>query len=481
MENVQSVRITEFNESSPDTFLGMHVKGGRTEVRCYLPWAKRAWLIQNGKEREMRNEGGGLFFAIAENAEYKIRWEDSSGCTVTTHDPYSFPPELSEFDTYLFHRGELLVSYETFGAHIRTRNGVKGVRFVVWAPNAVAVSVVGEFNRWMEGAHPMINVRNSGIWELFIPEVGEEELYKFAVKGPDGRVVQHTDPYAFRTELRPRTAAIVCEPRHEWHDSEWMRSRGAWSERPISIYEVHLGSWKRRPDGSFMEYTEVADELIEYVASQGFTHIELMPLMEHPLDESWGYQVINYFAPTARYGTPSQLMEFIDKCHMKGIGVILDWVPAHFPDDMYGLSMYDGTHLYDHLDWRKGKHPDWGTDIFNFGRYEVRNFLLSSALFWLDIYHADGLRIDAVSSMLYLDYSRKPGEWVPNQYGGRENLEAIAFLRMLNDKVHELYPGAITIAEESTAWPGITQRTEAGGLGFDFKWNMGWMHDTLEY
>jgi len=465
---------------------GAVVEGERIRVNVCIPYALKCSISTRHGDIELRRDGDaftGIFDKDEIELPYLMHITDDRGQICSLHDAYCFKPELSDFDIYLFKKGELMLSYETFGAHIRKREGVSGVRFVVWAPNARNVSVVGNFNRWSPEVHRMFNVSDSGIWELFVPDIGEGELYKFAVTNAQGEIRFHTDPYAFYTELRPRTASIVRSLAFNWTDDEWMCMRNMinWRRAPISIYEVHLGSWKRRQDGSFMNYSELANELIPYVKSLGFTHIELLPIMEHPLDQSWGYQTVNYYAPTSRYGTPQQLMDFINRCHMNGIGVILDWSPAHFPDDDYGLSMYDGTHLYDHMDWRRGKHPDWGTNIFNYGRYEVRNFLISSALFWLDKYHADGIRIDAVSSMLYLDYSRKPGEWIPNRYGGNQNLEAIEFLRMLNSRIHEMHPGSITIAEESTAWPGVTLPVHSGGLGFDFKWNMGWMHDTLEY
>ncbi len=485
--NSNSRNVEHFEEADPYAILGYD--GGSGTMRCFLPLARRAWVeAEDGSklaDLEKVSEAG-YFTAEMGRPEghYSIAFADASGYVDRKRDPYQFPPSLSEYEIYLFRKGELLKSYETLGAHPVTREGVRGTRFVVWAPNASAVSVVGNFNHWTAGAHPMGNVQSSGIWELFIPDVGVDEIYKFAIRSSlDGSVRVKTDPYAYRTEMRPRTGSVVADLSFSWTDDAWMAQRGKGDAvaSPVSVYEVHLGSWRRNQDGSFMNYREVGRQLIEYAVRLGFTHIELMPVMEHPLDASWGYQVVNYYSPTSRYGLPSDFMWFVNECHRKGLGVILDWVPAHFPDDEFGLSSYDGTHLFDHQDPRKGRHPDWGTNVFNYGRNEVRNFLLSNALFWLGCYHADGLRIDAVTSMLYLDYSRKEGEWIPNQYGGRENLEAIEFIRSLNRAVHELFPGALTIAEESTAWGGVTSRTEYGGLGFDFKWNMGWMHDTLEY
>ncbi|WP_393971591.1 1,4-alpha-glucan branching protein GlgB [Oxyplasma meridianum] len=484
-------QIRDMDCDNPFQYLGPHTASdGKVIIRAYLPIAKRSWVIfsNDGTKIEMKMERDRFFFLETSDKKmsggYRIAYSDESGYVNTSEDPYAFQPSLSEFDLYLFKKGELYKSYETMGSHIITINGVKGVRFIVWAPNARSVSVVGNFNHWTQGMHPMANVSQSGLWELFVPGLGENELYKFAIKSKmGGDVSERTDPYAFYTEKRPRTASIVTSLDHSWNDQGWVdgRDKQSYREMPMAIYEVHLGSWKRGPYNTFLNYREIADHLVEYVKKMGFTHIEIMPITEYPLDESWGYQVVNYYAPTSRYGDVHDFMYFMEKFHENGIGVILDWVPAHFPDDRYGLSMYDGTHLYDHADPRMGKHPDWGTRIFNYGRNEVRNFLISSALFWIDKYHVDGIRIDAVSSMLYLDYSRKPGEWIPNRYGGRENLEAIAFIRELNTKIHEYFPGIVSVAEESTAWGGVTSPVELGGLGFDYKWNMGWMHDTLGF
>ena len=484
-------QIRDMDCEDPFQYLGPHTESkGKTTVRAYLPIAKRSWVLFSANEpkMEMKREKDGFFYLEADEEKvsggYRISYEDESGYVQISEDPYAFRPSLSDFDLYLFKKGELYKSYETMGSHITAINGVNGVRFIVWAPNARSVSVVGNFNHWTRGMHPMANVRLSGLWELFIPGIKENELYKFAIKSKvDGNVGERTDPYAFYTEKRPRTASIVTSLEHTWKDEKWVhgRDKQAYRNSPMAIYEVHLGSWKRGPYNTFLNYRNIADELVHYVKDMGFTHIEIMPVTEYPLDESWGYQVVNYYAPTSRYGDVQDFMYFVEKFHENGIGIILDWVPAHFPDDSYGLSMYDGTHLYDHADPRMGTHPDWGTRIFNYGRNEVRNFLISSALFWIDKYHIDGIRIDAVSSMLYLDYSRKQGEWIPNRYGGRENLEAIAFLKELNSKMHEYFPGILSVAEESTAWGGVTSPVELGGLGFDYKWNMGWMHDTLEF
>lgn len=395
---------------------------------------------------------------------------------------------LTDFDLHLIREGTHYKNYEKLGAHVLEIDGVKGVYFAVWAPNARRVSVIGEFNHWDGRRHPMKLLGDSGVWEIFIPGLDEGELYKFEVKSKyRGYKEQKIDPFAFFFEVRPKSAAIVynIENKHQWQDAEWMESRRKknWFESPVAIYEVHLGSWMRVPEegNRFLTYRELADKLIPYVKELGFTHIELLPISEHPLDASWGYQTIGYFAPTSRFGRPEDFMHFVDKCHQNEIGVIMDWVPAHFPKDAHGLGYFDGTCLYEHEDPRKGEHRDWGTLIFNYGRNEVRNYLIANALFWLDKYHIDGLRVDAVASMLYLDYSREPGDWIPNIYGGNENLEAIDFLKRFNEVVHQYHPGVLTIAEESTAWTGVSRPTYLGGLGFSMKWNMGWMHDTLEY
>ena len=394
---------------------------------------------------------------------------------------------LSDFDLYLIGEGTHYKSYEKLGAHIRKIKGKSGVHFAVWAPNAETVSVIGDFNKWNKKRHPMRLSGNSGIWELFIPGIGEGEIYKFWVKSKFNNYAEEkADPYGFYFEVRPKSASIVADiNKHKWTDNAWMTQRQGknWLESPVSIYEVHFGSWVRMAEENnrLLTYRELAQNLIPYVKEMGYTHIELMPVMEHPLDESWGYQVIGYFAPTSRFGTPEDFMYFVDQCHLNNIGVILDWVPAHFPKDPHGLASFDGTCLYEHADPRKGEHRDWGTLIFNYGRNEVSNFLISNVLFWLEKYHIDGLRLDAVASMLYLDYSRQPGDWLPNIHGGNENLEAIAFLKKFNEVVHQQHPGVLTIAEESTAWTMVSRPTYLGGLGFSLKWNMGWMHDTLVY
>jgi len=394
---------------------------------------------------------------------------------------------LSDYDIHLLAEGTHYHSYDRLGAHVTERSGVRGAQFTVWAPNAQRVSVVGDFNNWDESSNPLASVGESGCWSGFVEGVVSGANYKYAVySNYNGYAAMKVDPYAFHFETPPRSASVVWDLEgYQWNDSDWMANRRAHQghDRPISIYEVHLGSWMRKPEegGRWLTYREVAEKLVSYVSDMGFTHVEFLPLTEHPFSGSWGYQSIGYFAPTSRFGTPQDLMYLIDQLHQAGIGVLMDWVPGHFPTDGHGLAYFDGTHLYEHADQRQGYHPDWGTYIFNFGRREVANFLVSSALFWLDKYHIDGLRVDAVASMLYLDYSRAEGQWVPNIYGGRENLEAIHFLKRLNEIVYSRYPDLMMVAEESTAWPMVSRPTSAGGLGFGYKWNMGWMHDILSY
>jgi 1,4-alpha-glucan branching enzyme len=416
---------------------------------------------------------------------YRLRIRYRSGTELTKHDPYFFAPQLSDFDLYLFGEGNHYTIYHKLGAHPATLDGLAGTHFAVWAPNAARVSVVGPFNLWDGRKHALQARASSGIWELFIPDIGPGTAYKFEIRTKDGRTILKADPYGFAMQLRPDNCSVVTSLEgHAWADAAWMHSRPVNPlAQAISIYEVHPGSWRRDYGRSpqFLTWKEIGDELIPYVRDMGYTHIELMGVAEHPFDGSWGYQVVGYYAPSARYGTPQDFMDFVDRCHQAGIGVIMDWVPAHFPRDTHGLAEFDGTALYEHADPRLGEHTEWGTKIFNYGRHEVRNFLVANALYWLDHYHVDGLRVDAVASMLYLDYSRKPGEWVPNRYGGRENLDAIDFLRQLNTAVGQYHPGAMMFAEESTAFPGVTQPAHLGGLGFHFKWNMGWMNDTLRY
>ncbi len=401
-------------------------------------------------------------------------------------DANRIQPLLSDLDIHLFNEGNHYDIYERLGAHVRSVDGVTGVNFAVWAPNARAVSVVGNFNDW-NGRQNMLRPNGrSGVWELFIPAIGYGELYKFLVTDIHGQQILKADPFGFYGELPPKNASVVYDlSAYQWNDQQWMEQRGNGNptELPISVYELHLGSWRQdsQRQNGWMNYREIAHQIVEYCQQLGFTHLELMPVSEHPYTGSWGYQTVGYFAATSRYGTPDDFMYFVDYCHQHGIGVIIDWVPAHFPKDGYGLAKFDGTALYEHADPRQGEHPDWNTLIFNYDRNEVRNFLISNAMFWLKKYHIDGLRVDAVASMLYLDYSRSEGQWIPNKYGGRENLGAIEFLKTMNIKVHEAFPGVMTIAEESTAWAGVSRPTSAGGLGFSLKWNMGWMNDTLRY
>jgi 1,4-alpha-glucan branching enzyme len=402
------------------------------------------------------------------------------------YDPYSFLPILSEYDLYLFNEGSHHKIYERLGAHLRTIDGIKGTLFAVWAPCAIRVSVVGNFNQWDGRRHQLRRLGSSGVWEIFIPGISNGEVYKYEILTPSNEIYIKSDPYAFYSELRPNTASIVYDiDNYQWGDEAWIKTRDSSNifEKPISIYEVHLGSWKRASEDNnrFLNYREFAKELVKYVKEMGYTHIEILPVAEHPFDGSWGYQITGYYSVTSRYGTPEDFMYLVDICHQNDIGVILDWVPAHFPKDGHGLARFDGTALYEHWDVRQGEHPDWGTHIFNYGRNEVRNFLISNAVFWLEKYHIDGLRVDAVASMLYLDYGKKEGQWVPNKWGGKENVEAIEFLRRLNTTVYEYFPGVMMIAEESTSWPLVSKPPYIGGLGFSFKWNMGWMNDFLSY
>jgi len=416
---------------------------------------------------------------------YRLSVKYRNGTELTKHDPYYFAPQLSDFDLYLFGEGNHYSIYHKLGAHPVTLDGLAGTRFAVWAPNADRVSIVGPFNLWDGRRHAMQVRGGSGIWELFVPDVGPGTAYKYEIRTKSGQAILKADPYGFAMQLRPDNCSVVAAiDGYAWGDEAWMSARPVNpASLPINIYELHPGSWRRDYGRTpqFLNWNEIADELIPYVLDMGYTHIELMGVAEHPFDGSWGYQVVGYFAPTARFGSPQDFMRFVDRCHQAGIGVIMDWVPAHFPRDAHGLAEFDGTALYEHADPRLGEHADWGTKIFNYGRHEVRNFLVANALYWLDHYHVDGLRVDAVASMLYLDYSRKPGEWLPNRHGGRENLDAIDFLRHLNVAVGRYHPGAMTIAEESTSFPGVTQLVHLGGLGFHFKWNMGWMNDTLRY
>jgi 1,4-alpha-glucan branching enzyme len=431
----------------------------------------------------------GLFAATLEGEpdeykdEYKFEISYPDGSSQEIHDPYSFPPTLGEIDLHLIGEGRHRRLHSKLGAHVQTVDGAAGTGFAVWAPGARGVSVVGDFNSWDGRVHPMRTMGASGVWELFLPGVGSQARYKYEIRTADGRPVLKADPYAGHAEAPPGTSSIVFASQYAFEDQRWMTHRGGTDAygAPLSIYEVHLGSWRRTPQGGTLTYRDMAPLLADYCSEMGFTHVEMLPVAEHPFGGSWGYQVSNYFAPSARYGSPDDFRFLIDTLHQEGIGVVIDWVPAHFPKDEWALARFDGSALYEHLDPRQGEHPDWGTLIFNYGRNEVRNFLISNALYWIEEFHIDGLRVDAVASMLYLDYSRPEGQWVRNRYGGRENLEAIDFLRELNTVLHGEHPGVLMVAEESTAWPGVSRPVHLGGLGFGLKWNMGWMHDTLNY
>ena len=476
--------------ADPHAYLGAHPADGGVVVRAFRPDAESVRVLPaNYPARELEPVGDGVFEGTIEGAElpldYELEVRYPAGDSWVLRDPYAFLPTLGELDVHLAGEGRHEELYASLGAHPRVADGVTGVAFSVWAPNAASASVVGDFNSWDGRLNPMRSLGGTGIWELFVPGVPAGARYKFELRTRAGGLRLKADPLALQTEVPPRNASVVFETSHEWHDAEWVERRRSADAlaRPLSVYEVHLGSWRLNPleDNRPLTYVELADELAVYVTDLGFTHVELLPVMEHPYAPSWGYQVTGHFAPTARFGRPDDFRAFVDRMHAAGIGVILDWVPAHFPKDDWALARFDGTALYEHEDPRRGEHPDWGTLVFNFGRNEVRNFLLASALFWLREYHADGLRVDAVASMLYLDYSRKDGEWVPNVHGGNEDLEAIAFLKELNTVAHGREPGVLMAAEESTAWPGVSRPVEHGGLGFGLKWNMGWMHDTLAY
>ncbi|HDS15275.1 MAG TPA: 1,4-alpha-glucan branching protein GlgB [Proteobacteria bacterium] len=487
-------RLVEGRHHDPHAILGRHpIDQNSWVVRAWHPEATEIDFLadqQTTAPRPMqRLDPAGLFALVvaAEQAEaYHFRCRFADGSSWEYLDPYRFTPSLGELDLYLLSEGRHHRLFDHLGAHPLKHEEVDGVAFALWAPNAERVSVVGDFNFWDGRRHPLRSLGVSGVWEIFLPELASGSLYKFEILTKNGDLRLKTDPLAFAMELRPQNAArIFDQRRYLWQDREWekQRERLQRPDAPLAIYEVHPGSWKRCPEEGerWLSYRELAPPLVAHVKDLGFTHIELLPVSEYPFDGSWGYQVSGYYAPTSRYGDPDDFKFFVDYCHQHEIGVILDWVPAHFPKDDFSLRLFDGTALYEHADPRQGEHPDWGTLIFNFGRPEVANFLLANAFFWLGYYHIDGLRVDAVASMLYLDYSRKEGEWLPNIYGGRENLEAIAFLKDLNRELQKLYPDRLIIAEESTSWPGVSQSTELGGLGFNYKWNMGWMNDTLEF
>ncbi|MEJ7628181.1 MAG: 1,4-alpha-glucan branching protein GlgB [Nocardioidaceae bacterium] len=481
----QLARLVAGTHRSPHDILGPHPHAGEVTVRTLRPLARSVAVSAGGETVPMRHEYEGVWVGVLaqkEVGDYRLEVDYASSGTATVDDPYRYLPTVRQLDQHLINEGRHELLWRVLGAHVHSYDSAHGVvvgtSFAVWAPNAKGVRLAGDFNFWDGRAHPMRMLGLSGVWELFVPGVGDGTLYKFEVCGVDGVWRHKADPLAQHTQVPPERASVVFTSTHEWGDADWLAARAARRavQEPMSIYEVHLGSWRKG-----RSYLDLADELVAYVSDLGFTHVELLPVMEHPFGGSWGYQVSSYFAPTARLGDPDDLRLLIDKLHQADIGVILDWVPAHFPKDEWALARFDGTPLYEHADPARGEHPEWGTYIFDFGRSEVRNFLVANAVYWLEEFHADGLRVDAVASMLYLDYSRNPGEWTPNVHGGRENLEAVAFLQETNATCYRRAPGVVTIAEESTAWPGVTRPTHVGGLGFGFKWNMGWMHDTLDY
>jgi 1,4-alpha-glucan branching enzyme len=478
--------------SDPFAILGPHRRPDALLIRTFQPAAERVSVIGPLGDVEMaRVHQSGIFEArfpgVSEPFDYRLRIVYPGGYAAEIDDPYRYGRVISDYDLYLFGEGKHRRIYDKLGAHIVNLGETQGTHFAVWAPNAERLSVVGDFNGWDGRVHPMRNLGNSGVWEIFLPGVHEGQRYKFEIRSrAHGELLLKVDPFGFAFEVPPRSACVVIRQDYSWGDGEWMRTRAeahAWLNRPMAIYEVHLGSWARIPEehNRYLTYRELTARLIPYVKEMGYTHIELLPVMEHPFSGSWGYQVIGFYAPTSRYGPPEDFKAFVDACHQNGIGVILDWVPGHFPKDAHGLARFDGTALYEHEDPRQGEHREWGTLIFNYGRNEVRNFLLANAMYWMQEYHADGLRVDAVASMLYLDYSRRDGEWVANRFGGRENLDAIDFMRHLNALTHGEQPGSIMVAEESTAFPAVSRPMHLGGLGFTYKWNMGWMNDTLEY
>jgi 1,4-alpha-glucan branching enzyme len=479
-------RLVAGSHDQPHAFLGAHRDGGATLVRAFHPDVIAIAVAYPGGIVPMeRIDPAGLFEARVPEQDlpgYRLRFRTESS-EWEADDPYRFWPTLGEMDLHLIGEGTHGELWRRLGARVIEHQGVTGTAFAVWAPNARGVHLASDANAWDTRTWPMRTLGSSGVWELFVPNLPAGTRYKYRVTRRGGQQVLKADPMARATERPPSTASVVTQSAYAWGDADWMRRRAQWNPQtsPVAVYEVHLGSWRRRPDGRALSYRELAPLLAEHCRSLGFTHVELLPVMEHPFGGSWGYQVTGYYAPTARYGSPDDFRFLVDHLHQTGIGVILDWVPAHFPRDDWALGRFDGTALYEHEDPRRGEHPDWGTFVFNYGRNEVRNFLVANARYWAEEFHADGLRVDAVASMLYLDYSRHQGEWLPNRFGGRENLEAIALLREVNETVPRDYPGVVTIAEESTAWPGVSRPPAAGGLGFTFKWNMGWMHDTLNY
>jgi len=480
-------KIVDATHHNPFSVLGRQTQDKYEIIRVHNPDAQDVYLTDIDAHM-LRLDDSDIFEwrgpckSLPER--YRLEWYNRQNEQFLTYDPYSFPPQIADFDLHLFSEGRHWHAYRIFGAHKHSIDGIEGILFAIWAPNAERISVIGEFNHWDGRYHPMRNRGENGVWELFIPELETGLLYKYELLSQNGHILTKTDPYAQRYELRPNTASIITDNApFLWQDQHWVEKRKQedWLHTPMSIYEVHLGSWRRHENGDFLNYVDAAKQLVKYAKNLGFTHIQLLPITEHPLDASWGYQSTGYFAPTSRFGSPDEFRFLVNLCHAEDIGVLLDWVPAHFPKDSFGLAEFDGSSLYEHEDPRRGEHRDWGTYIFNYGRNEVKNFLLSSALYWLEEFHIDGLRVDAVASMLYLDYSREQDDWIPNIYGGNENLEAIDFVKELNSVIHGQFPGCLVIAEESTAWPQVTRPTWLGGLGFSMKWNMGWMHDTLTY
>jgi len=488
---VEFSRLADGEHPDPHRLLGRHRHGNVTVVRALRPSAVAMRVVPGeGDPVEMEEvHQGGLFAAELpdEAAEkgYRLQADYPSGTIITFDDPYRFAPTLGDLDLHLVGEGSHRRLWEVLGARPRLLDGVAGTSFAVWAPNARSVRVVGEFNLWDGRLHPMRSLGSSGVWELFVPGAGEGARYKFEILTGGGHLTLKADPMAFSAQVPPGTDSVVTQSSYQWGDADWIerRDRTEWRDQPVSVYELHLASWRRVPGegGRSLTYAELAEQLPDYVEEMGFTHVELLPVAEHPYAGSWGYQVTSYYAPTARLGSPDDFRALVDALHRRGIGVILDWVPGHFPRDDWALARFDGTALYEHEDPRKGAHEEWGTLVFNYGRAEVRNFLVANTSYWMEEFHVDGLRVDGVASMLYLDYSRKEGEWIPNEHGGRENLEAVSVLRELNEVVHSAHPGTLMIAEESTSWPAVSRPTDVGGLGFGYKWNMGWMHDTLEY
>jgi len=486
--NNDLVRIAEAKHHDIFSILGRHKKDKLTTITVYAPYTESINLGPSGPAFYRLPDSDFFQYQTTQDTipeHYQLAQIDKEGNSKLSYDPYDFSSIMPEFDQHLFSSGNHWHIYRHLGSHIQSIDGIKGVQFAVWAPNAQRVSVVGDFNNWDGRCNSMRNLSSCGIWEIFIPDLGIGCTYKYEILNiQTGEIMVKTDPYGQQFEYRPQTASIVAQENHyNWLDNDWMNHRKEhdWIHEAMSIYEVHIGSWRRNAEGDFLNYRDLAVELVDYVKEMGFTHIELLPITEHPLDDSWGYQTTGYFAPTSRHGTPDDFRYFVDVCHQNHIGIILDWVPAHFPKDAFALANFDGTALYEHEDPRKGEHRDWGTLIYNYSRNEVKNFLLASANFWLEEYHLDGLRVDAVASMLYLDYSREEDDWVPNMYGGNENLEAIDFMKHMNSITHEQHPGTVVIAEESTSWPQVTRPPWTGGLGFSMKWNMGWMHDLLSY